>query len=823
MKVLTRFLSFLILLALSVPMARASEGERTFTVINAANGLADNSAQVIKCTKTGRLIISTIGNINFYDGKSFSHADVSGSNEYQLPNYHGHYHLYFDREHHLWVKDKQKVYCLDLLTERYVDSPDSVIQTFGPPSQVIDLFTDSESQMWLLLEEGLYSPHYKRIFPVLKDQYLQDVDFLGGRVYTFYDNGLVIGYDSLGHEVCKVPAYDQQKAMRYADSSVLEPFGEGFFQIRNGANGAILQFFDARQLRWEAVMEQDYHLNNMTFDGTGKKLYVPSEYGYWTYQTDTKELVHVPGLQLADGKMMMTDCNTLAFDHQGGMWIGTENRGVLYARPNPLPFHAYFWDTEEARHYTMMMESLGKNISYYENIRANFQYNDSRGWHWIGTRQGLFIEREGLSRLRYTKREGLNNEVVHSIIEDADKNVWVSTSYGITFFLIKDGKIVFVNNFTNEDGVPNESFESGKALLLDDGHIVMKGVDHVVLFHPDDLRDVNEPHLITNIKPKLIRMFVNGNNVEPGTPNSKDMVTDRAFSRAKHINLRSDQNSITLHFSALNYSRPLQTYYRVRVYELGNKWEVFSHFTSGNVDDRGMLHYPMANLEPGDYHVEVQASIFPDKWEEDIPEEDRFVWEVHVKQPWWRTTGLYVLLAAVLLLLLLVNFYLYNRNTRMRDRRNNEEGDVIRKIRYFVERVNSLSAQPLSPSQANLPGIPSSQAGTMSPAFIDIMQKIIPYVESHQRHGLTMHELSKVCGVETVKLYEIVSSNLYKSPRELSLIMRLHKAADLLQSTDLSIEQISVDCGFYTPNFFYGNFFHEYKQTPGEYRQSRAS
>ena len=65
----------------------------------------------------------------------------------------------------------------------------------------------------------------------------------------------------------------------------------------------------------------------------------------------------------------------------------------------------------------------------------------------------------------------------------------------------------------------------------------------------------------------------------------------------------------------------------------------------------------MVNLKPGDYHVEVQASLFPDQWQEDLPDDQRFVWIVHVKEPWWRTTGLYVLLGAVLLALLIVNFF----------------------------------------------------------------------------------------------------------------------------------------------------------------------
>ena len=49
-----------------------ADDRRIFRAITASDGLADNSAQTIKCTKTGRMTITTIGDINFYDGANFS-------------------------------------------------------------------------------------------------------------------------------------------------------------------------------------------------------------------------------------------------------------------------------------------------------------------------------------------------------------------------------------------------------------------------------------------------------------------------------------------------------------------------------------------------------------------------------------------------------------------------------------------------------------------------------------------------------------------------------------------------------------------------------
>ena len=822
-------LAFFVLLP---PLSWAEEEQRAFKVINAVNGLADNSAQIVKCTRSGRLIISTIGNLNFYDGKTFSHADVNAIYEYRLPLYRGHYHLYFDREHHIWLKDKLKVTVLDLTTESFIVNVDSVIRLMGCLEPVLDLFADQFNQMWFLTNQGLYSPQYQRMFNVLRDtnRNLQDVDVCKDVVYSFYDDGEVVGHDTLGNVVCHTAAYDWGTGKNYAASSVLQPYGDGFFQIRNGDAGAILLYFDAKTNTFSELMRTDYHLNNMVPNAYNGNIYIPCEYGYWVYNPLTSEKEHVPLLRLTDGSMLNTDCNTIAFDNQGGMWIGTEKRGVLYARPHSLLFRAYTWADEEALQYDEMMADLERQsllpdvaISEYNGMRANCKFVDSRGWTWIGTRMGIYFNRPGQEEVVFTRRQGMNNDVIHSIIEDQDHNIWTATSCGVTFFLVHDGDVVFINNFMEDDNVPNESFDNCKAIMLPDGTIVMKAIEHVLAFNPSELHEVNQPHLLTNIKPKLVMLLVNGNIIEPCVPYQDNVIIDKAYPQVKHINLQSDQNSVSMVFSALNYFRPLQTYYRVRIAELGNDWEVHSYRISDLIDDVGMLHLPLANLKPGDYHIEVQSSMFPNVWDEHISEDDRNIWEIHVKQPWWRTTGLLFLFATVLFALLIVNFFFFNRNSRMRDRRNAEEGDIIRKIRFFVERCNAYDGQQLKPEEEVNTAVRTmdTPANKLTPEFTKLMLKLLPYVSKNQDRMLTMQKLSREGQVDIVKLYGIVTDNLYKNPRELVMANRLHKGAELLVTTDMTVEQVAMECGFYTPNYFIGNFFHLYKLTPEEYRKKK--
>ena len=814
MKLPFKILCSCVALLLGCTMTRADD-DLVFKTINSANGLADNSAQLVTCTHTGRMIISTLGNINFFDGTSFSHANIREDCFYHLPQYRGNYHLYFDSFHHLWVKNTNTVSCVDLMREQFTKNVDSVLVSLGCKDVVQDLFVDKTGDVWMLTDLGLYSVKRKQTYNLLRDRNLQDVEvFDSTMLVTFYDNGEEVAQDlASGNIVHRTKAYDWSMAAEYAMSSVLQAYGDGFFQIRNGENNSILLFFDVRRQEWSVVTEVPYHLNNMAL--FGDKLYIASSYGYWIYNPKTRELEHEELLKVQNAtEPIITNCNALCFDRQGGMWIGTERRGVLYARPANMSFKTYTWDMKEAQDYALKMDSIEQNLYEYNGLKANCMFTDSRGWNWIGTTNGLYLQRSlDAPSVIYNQQKGLSNNVIHSIVEDRKHNIWLATSCGISCIVFNgEQDPIFVNSFNELDNVPIESFSNCKAMLLDDGAIVMQAVDHVVYFHPEDFDVVNVPKP-SKLFPKLIQLQMNGTLIEPEKEYDGNVIIDRAFTRAYDIYLNSDQNSLMLAFSALNYFRPLQSFYRVRLVGLDNEWKVFSYYDgNGYVDKEGRLHLPLIGLKPGEYTLEVQASMFPDMFD-GTP----FTWNIHVNQSWWRARGIYFVLGGIVLLLLIANFVIYMRNTRMRVRRNAEEGDVVKKIVSFVDRCDEFASEVLSPRQEGADNSLNDQRMKLSPEFIEMMLKLMPVVHNQPR-GLSIRKLSDAAGVDVAKFYEMVTSNIYKSPHDLARIQRLRKAADMLRTTQKSIEEVANECGFYTPNYFIGNFFHNYKQLPTEYR-----
>ena len=770
MKLYARFLLLLMTGLLASVSMSAQEEQRIFYTFDASNGLADNSAQTLKCTRTGRIVITTIGHVNFYDGSAFSHIDPQPEDAFPLPKYNGHYHLYFDLHHHLWLKDKYTVTCVDLIKEQFVRNISEIIREQGMQRQVDDMFCDNDCHLWFLSDKELYGSDDHVTFPVSQRAELQDVDVYNRQhLLQFYADGSVMAYDlNKGRRLYDVGAFTDADSLHYMKSSVIYPDKNFFYQIRNGDKNAVLLRFDAIKRTWERLMEVPYHLNNMVKHKD--KLYIASEYGYWTYDIVSGKTEHIEYLQLTMGHRLMTDVNTVVFDRQGGMWLGTEKRGLLYSKPIQSPFVTYTWDQPEALKYSQMMDAK-PTTSQLLPRHTNCKMRDSRGWTWTGLYTGLhLVKADGKTTRIYTKRDGLMNEMIHSVIEDDNHDIWVSTSFGISHLYIRGDSVYHVESYSSRDNVPNESFVNDRAMKLADGTIVMQSLDHIVTFHPQKLQSGQLAEM--KIYPKLIRLMVNGNFVTAGSKINGKEVIDRAVSRIREFSVDYEHNNLSLTFSALNFMRPLQTYYRVRVRGISDEWRVLSYYNSkGQVDANGLLHIPMLGLAAGTYIIEMQTSMTPDSW----PLEP-LSWVIHVKQPWWRSTGIYLLLGFLLVVLMLANFFYFNHNTRLRMMFSTEEKDIIKRIRNYAKHCEQMAADELPANIGTEKTVDDTTGSNASAAvdeeFAEAMLQIIPYLDEREDKRVSVKELSELTGVEMGRLLEMLSENLYKSPYHLSVMLR---------------------------------------------------
>lgn len=799
------------LLSSLTALAEDSARDRRFRVINAADGLADNSAQTIKSTFSGRLVVSTIGHINFYDGSGFTHIS-SRDSRYLLPKYKGHYHLYFDDSHHLWLKDKGMVTCVNMLTEQFVSDIGSIFQAQGVKGHVEDMFVDSSGSIWLVQGNNIYSRHGKVSLPLRKGRVLQDMDISDNIVLLFYDDCQVDVYDIIAKKkLYSTNPLNHEEVKDYQGSSVIYKYRNGFFQIRNGNNKAVLMWFDLGTRQWTKVLSTDYYLSNMAVKDD--VLYIASAYGYWTYDTDSRQIEHFEKIKLTDGRELLTDMNCIEFDRQGGMWIGTEKRGLLYSKYIKSPFNVMTWDNPLSIKYAEMMDKVCTYDLLVKGHRLNCTYKDSRGWIWVGSLNGLYYFKPGQKDSICVKKEdGMVNDVVHSIIEDGKHNIWVSTSNGIVGLVIKNGKVTFVNSFINSDGIPAEAFVNGRAMRLDDGTIVMQALDHVVSFNPMKMSIMEGNNIL--LHPKFVRLQVNGTNIFAGTEIDGRVVTEKAVSRLNTIELPSTQNSLSLKFSSLNYFRPIQTYYRYRVSGLQDKWVMLSYYNSkGLVDKNGILHLPLLGLEPGNYMVEVQASMYPGKW---TTPPVKVV--VKIKEPWWRTTGLTLLISGVFLILIIWNIVIFSGNSRLKMKRNVSEVELFRRIDGFISRAESCRMEKQTQRSVNDESEDVTSGADLDKDAVELLMELVPYSRNGKLDHNVLVQLAMKKRIKLTDIYDIITNNIFRSPALLTMAMLLEKASRDLIESGMTVEEIAEKNNFASPNYFIAMFFRRYGMTPLQWR-----
>ena len=128
------------------------------------------------------------------------------------------------------------------------------------------------------------------------------------------------------------------------------------------------------------------------------------------------------------------DANKLLWDHDGGLWIGTNQRGLIHVH--------------NGRTDLFTVESgLSGNI-----IAALFE--DREGNIWVSTSGGL-DEFRALPVTALSSKQGLSSDNVNSVIATSDGSTWIATRDGLTRWQNGQTRV-----FRESDGLPDQRVES---------------------------------------------------------------------------------------------------------------------------------------------------------------------------------------------------------------------------------------------------------------------------------------------------------------------------------------------------------------------------
>jgi DNA-binding response OmpR family regulator len=105
-----------------------------------------------------------------------------------------------------------------------------------------------------------------------------------------------------------------------------------------------------------------------------------------------------------------------------------------------------------------------------------------------------------------------------------------------------------------------------------------------------------------------------------------------------------------------------------------------------------------------------------------------------------------------------------------------------------------------------------------------LLLKVTQYIESNlDSQHLSVEELSKHVFMSRGSLYSKIVNLTGETPVEFIRSVRLNKAADLLENSDMKIAEIGYTVGFATPNYFTRAFKTKFNLLPSDYRTLKKS
>ena len=840
----------------------AQSNDYVFTPINVSHGLSDNQIRYISQLADGRMMFTTSGSVNIYNGARFSYIHRTDQSVYRLSKYNGFYRIYQDANSFLWIKDYNRLYCINLKTEQYVENLETYFAKQGVSEPVEDLFIDDQQRMWLLTPGGLLDSENQELFDLSYNEgSLQDLAAEDTRLYLFYNTGAVVCYDIETKErLYDKAAFTESEQEKFKHTSLVVKGNDGLYQLRNGAKGGFF-FFDIQNQKWKKILETDYVLNTLVV-APDETAYISCTNGFWIINLRTGNKQYLPILKTVEGNIINTEISTIFYDQQGALWLGSLNRGLLYYHPLRYKFihigRTYFpeFGSQDITIHSFAEDKFGDiyikcNSNFYHyhasdlnnrslipiqeanlspyvqeklnvNSRNSFQdqqytslCTDSRGWTWAGTQDGLklFMSESKEGQTLYTE-DGLINNSIQAILEDFQSNIWITTSYGISQIKIDSvsKKLHFVN-FNTYDGTLNGEYARGAIFQSSDSTLYFGGIDGFSKLLPSNLSSYNLP-----FKPVFTNLRLRGEEVVIDKEYDDRIILTQAPPYTTALELSYSQNFLTFEFSAINYLNPTQSLYRYQLEGLDNDW--IETYTTEQEQNDGILRIYYTNLPAGKYLLRVMASNNTGGWNGVVSE-----LKITIYPPWWKTTTAYAIYVFCFLFITSSMVYLYIYTTKNKLKRQRKEEILLLRIRNLIDQCNQYEANQIDQSDKieNLDkniSYQQSDRSSLSAPDNAFLTRAIELVEKNiNEANYSVEQLSRDLCMDRTGLYRKLIALLDKSPSLFIRNIRLQRAAQLLLEEDLNIAEIAETVGFSSSGYFNKCFQEAYSCRPSEYAE----
>ncbi len=275
-------------------------------------------------------------------------------------------------------------------------------------------------------------------------------------------------------------------------------------------------------------------------------------------------------------------------------------------------------------------------------------------WHRGGLNK---YDSKNNSFTSYSIKEGLPNNAIINIVEDAYGSLWLATNNGISKFdpneQLEEGNLTFIN-YNISDGLQFNNYYTGSHYRSPNGEMFFGGAAGFVSFYPGKSNQLPP-------RTMLSAFLIFNEPVAPG----EDSPLQKHISETDQVTLSHDQNTFSFEFLALHFSRPEKNQYLYKMEGFDKEW----------IDGKRRFA-PYTNLDPGDYTFKVKASNSDGIWNEEGAS-----LAITILPPWWRTIWAYI----AYIILFAAGIFVFDRFQRRRLLAKTKERMKIQKAEHRAE------------------------------------------------------------------------------------------------------------------------------------------
>jgi len=343
-------------------------------------------------------------------------------------------------------------------------------------------------------------------------------------------------------------------------------------------------------------------------------------------------------------------------DSKGYIWVATTEGFVAFndnfINPGDIKFR-YSRRNEDKR------TSLGAN-----DVHCIFE--DDQATMWFGTFGGglnklktKFEENKQFEFEVFDRAKGMPNNVIYTIIDDKQGNLWLTTENSIVKF---NKKTSIIEAFGKGNELENVEFSEASACFLQSGEICVGSKSGFYTFKPETVkrRVIQAPLVFT-------KLLLFNKEVETG---EKGSILQTQLDMTSHLQFNSKQNVFTIEFATLDMRAPEKIQYAYKLDGFDSDWN--------NVQTKHSATYTA--LPPGKYTFRVKSTDSEGVW---LQKERQIA--IEILPSFWQSSFARFIYVLIVILLFLTTLYIFVTIFKLKNNVQLEKQMTDMKLRFFTD------------------------------------------------------------------------------------------------------------------------------------------